>query len=96
MKRWMWPAPAIVVLIAAGVTLVALPSAPRWTTSSPDALAEFEAGEAALNKFYMAEALRHFERAIEIDPGNAEAAKGSDFIRKLLGPGPSPAGSPEG
>lgn len=69
MKRWMWPILAIVVLIAAGVTLVALPSAPEWTTSSADALAEFEAGEAALNKFYMTEALRHFERATEIDPG---------------------------
>jgi tetratricopeptide (TPR) repeat protein len=69
MKRWIWPALAIVVLIVAGVTLVALPSTPEWTTSSADALAEFEAGEAALNKFYMTEALRHFERATEIDPG---------------------------
>jgi tetratricopeptide (TPR) repeat protein len=64
----MWPALAIVILTAAGVSLVALPSTPEWTTSSADALAEFEAGEVALNKFYMAEALRHFERAVEIDP----------------------------
>lgn len=68
MKRWMWPTLVLVVLVAAGVTLVALPSAPEWTTSSDDAMAEFEAGEVALNKFYMAEALRHFERAVEIDP----------------------------
>ena len=66
MKRWMWPALAIVILIAAGVTLVALPSTPEWTTSSAEALVEFEAGEVALNKFYMTEALRHFERAVEI------------------------------
>jgi tetratricopeptide (TPR) repeat protein len=68
MKRWMWPALAIVVLTAAGVTLVALPNAPKWTTSSTNALAEFEAGEVALNKFYITEALGHFERAVEIDP----------------------------
>jgi tetratricopeptide (TPR) repeat protein len=67
MKRWYWLAFAIVVLIAGGVTLIALPRAPEWTTSSPEALAEFEAGQAAQRKIYLAEAREHFKRAYELD-----------------------------
>jgi tetratricopeptide (TPR) repeat protein len=81
----MWPTLAIVVLIAAGVTLVALPGSPEWTTSSTDALAEFEAGEAALNKFYTTEALRHFERAVEIDPGFLVAKWRVTRLRAMVG-----------
>jgi len=68
MNRWIWLAPAIVVLIAAGVTLVALPRTPEWTTSSPEALTEFEAGQAEWRKIYHAEAREHFKRAYELDP----------------------------
>jgi tetratricopeptide (TPR) repeat protein len=68
MKRWIWLAVAAVVLIAAGVTLVALPKTPEWTTSSPEALAEFEAGTAAQNKVYLPEAFEHYRRAYELDP----------------------------
>lgn len=68
MKRWYWLALAAVILIAAGVTLVALPRAPEWTTSSPEALAEYEAGQAALRKIYFAEAREHFKKAYELDP----------------------------
>jgi len=68
MNRWIWLAPAIVILIAAGVTLVALPRAPEWTTSSPEALTEFEAGQAEWRKIYRAEAREHFKRAYELDP----------------------------
>jgi Tfp pilus assembly protein PilF len=85
MKRWMWPALAVVVLVVAGVTLVALPSDPAWTTSSADALAEFEAGEVALNKFYMTEALRHFENAVEIDPDFLVAKWRVTRLRQVLG-----------
>ena len=41
MKRWYWIAIAAAVVVAAGVTLVAVPTAPEWTTSSPEALAEY-------------------------------------------------------
>ena len=68
MKRWIWLAFAIVALATAGVTLIALPRTPEWTTSSTQAFSEIEAGQADLNKFYFREALRHFQRAHELDP----------------------------
>jgi len=76
MKRGMWLAIAALVVIAAGVTLVALPRGPEWTTSSPEALEEFEAGMEAQMKLYHGEAKEHFDRAYELD---------SDFrMAKLL------------
>ncbi|MCK5376167.1 MAG: tetratricopeptide repeat protein [Acidobacteria bacterium] len=68
MKRGMWLAIAALVVIAAGVTLVALPRGPEWTTSSPEALVEFEAAMDAEMKLYHAEAREHFRRAYELDP----------------------------
>jgi len=68
MKRWIWLAFSIAVLAAAGVTLVAPPKTSQWTTSSPQAFAEYEAGQADMNKFYFPEALQHFERTNEFDP----------------------------
>jgi tetratricopeptide (TPR) repeat protein len=68
MKRWMWSALIAIPLIAAGVTLVARPRAQEWTTSSPEALAEFEAGLETQAKVYFAEAGEHFGRALELDP----------------------------
>ncbi|MEJ2188860.1 MAG: tetratricopeptide repeat protein [Acidobacteriota bacterium] len=67
MHRGIWLA-AVGVAVAVGVTLVALPRAPEWTTSSPEALAEFEAGDEAQQKVYLSDALEHFARANEIDP----------------------------
>ena len=68
MKRWIWPAIAIVALTTAGVTLIALPRTPEWTTVSPVAFSEYEAGDEALNKIYLEEARAHFERALDLDP----------------------------
>jgi tetratricopeptide (TPR) repeat protein len=68
MKRWMWLTLAAVVVAAAGVTLVALPTGDEWTTVSPEALAEFQAGVDAQKKIYKDDAARHFERALELDP----------------------------
>ncbi len=65
--RGIWLAAAVVVF-AIGVTLLALPRAPEWTTSSPEALAEFEAGFEAEQKFYTEDALAHYARALELDP----------------------------
>ena len=68
MKRWLWFGLVAVVVIVTGVTLVALPRGQEWTTSSPEALAEFEAGKRAEMKLYHMEAAQHFERAVELDP----------------------------
>ena len=68
MRRWIWIALAAVFVVVAGVTLVAVPRGPEWTTSSPEALAEFEAGDDAQRKVYFTEAREHFKRAYELDP----------------------------
>jgi tetratricopeptide (TPR) repeat protein len=41
------------------------------TTSSDEALAEFQAGRALLDNLHFTEARPHFERAVELDPGFA-------------------------
>jgi Flp pilus assembly protein TadD len=68
MKIWAWPALFVLPLVVVAVTLVARPHSTEWTTSSPEALAEFEAGNDAQAKVYITEALDHFERAHEYDP----------------------------
>jgi len=68
MRRWLWSALIAVPLFAVGVTLVARPRAQEWTTSSPEALAEFESGLEAQAKVYFAEAREHFRRALDLDP----------------------------
>ncbi len=49
--------------------------APRWTTSSTEALAAFEQGFDELSKLYFADAYRSFQRAVELDPDFAVAKK---------------------
>jgi len=68
MKQWMWLAVAAVVVIGAGVSLVALPAEQEWTTSSPEALVEFEKAVVAEKKLYYDAAYRHLTRALELDP----------------------------
>jgi len=83
MKRGIWLAAAALVVIVAGVTLVALPKGPEWTTSSPEALAEFEAAMDAEMKLYVKEAQAHVIKAYELDPDFALAKlMYSDVIRK--------------
>jgi len=68
MKRWMWLTVAALVVVAATVTLVALPKTPEWTTSSPEAAAALQAGYDAAMKVYYEDAQRHYKRALELDP----------------------------
>lgn len=68
MKRWMWAALAALVVIAAGVSLIAVPKGPEWTSSSPEAVAEFQAGMDAAMKVYLDDAQRHYRHAVELDP----------------------------
>jgi tetratricopeptide (TPR) repeat protein len=60
-----------VVVVVGVVTAVVLLSRPKpeWTTASPQALAEFEKGLDALQKVYYNEAAKHFEKALQLDPG---------------------------
>jgi len=61
---------ALVALVAvvAGVALRARKPELAWTSSSPEAIAEFEAALDALNKLYFREAIERLEAAIELDP----------------------------
>jgi Flp pilus assembly protein TadD len=68
MKRWIWLALAAVIVVGAGVTLVALPGGQEWTTDSAEALAVFEDGVDAMYKLYHEDAYRLFVRASELDP----------------------------
>lgn len=68
MKRWIWVVVAMVALTTVGITMVAVPRTPEWTTTSPLARAEFEAGDEARRKVYWEEAADHYKRALELDP----------------------------
>jgi Flp pilus assembly protein TadD len=68
MKRWMWVALAALVVVAGGVSLIAVPKGPEWTSSSPEAVAEFQAGMDAAMKVYLQDSQRHYRRAVELDP----------------------------
>ncbi len=68
MKHTLWMMAAAVTVVAAGVTLIALPRGSEWTTSNPEALAAYEAGSEAQNKFYLDDAYEHYRRAYELDP----------------------------
>jgi tetratricopeptide (TPR) repeat protein len=73
-KRTLWLGAAGLAAAVLAVGLFALPKAPEWTTSSPEALAELQAAMSAGMKLYHADARRHLERALELDP-NFVAAK---------------------
>lgn len=68
-----WLGALALIVAIGGISLIALPRGPEWTTSSEEALAEFEAGLDAEMKIYAADAVRHFDRALELDPEFAMA-----------------------
>jgi tetratricopeptide (TPR) repeat protein len=85
-SRYVWLAAAGLAVLAAAISLIALPTGPDWTTASPEALAEFESGMNAEKKRYYLDALRHFERAVELDPGFVMARlKAAHFLRHYAG-----------
>ena len=95
MKRSMWLALFAVALAAVAISIIALPKGPEWTTSSPEALAEFERAIQARMKLYYQDAMVHLERALELDPNFvmarlllADYAKwdGRDEAEELLKP----------
>jgi tetratricopeptide (TPR) repeat protein len=61
-------AAVVLLLVVVGALIVLSGRRPTWTTSSPQALAEFEAGLDALQKVYTNEAIKDFEAALRLDP----------------------------
>jgi len=72
-RKTIWLGVLALTVAVAGLSLIALPRSTEWTTSSDDALAEFEAGLNAEMKIYGMDAVGHFDRAVELDPGFAVA-----------------------
>jgi len=59
----------VLLLVAVAAALLMLPARkPEWTTTSPQALAEFQEGLDSLQRIYYNEAARRFEKAVESDP----------------------------
>lgn len=66
--------PLLLIALAGGAMLmVTRSSRTEWTTSSSEALREFELGLAADMKYYPSDALEHYSRAVELDPDFAAA-----------------------
>ncbi|HVN32909.1 MAG TPA: tetratricopeptide repeat protein [Thermoanaerobaculaceae bacterium] len=65
----------VVVLGIAGAMLLLSGRKPEWTTSSPQALAEFNKGLDSFQKLYYREASQHFEKAVELDPSFPSAKR---------------------
>ena len=68
MKRWLWLGLVAVAVVAAAISIIALPKGPDWTTSSPEALAEFELALQSKMKLYHVDMVSHLEKALELDP----------------------------
>ena len=66
MKAKVWIPLAVAALAAAGVGYTVLARGPEWTTSSPEALAEFQAGNDARMKYYFGDAIPHLEKAVQL------------------------------
>ncbi len=74
--RKVWILLILIVLALGVMLLMAQKVRSEWTTSSREALEEYERGHAARMKLYPADAREHFARAVELD---------SDFVAAKLG-----------
>ena len=69
MKVKVLVAVGVLLLVAVAGALLMLPARePEWTTTSPQALAEFQEGLDSLQKIYYNEAANHFQKALDLDP----------------------------
>ena len=73
MRRFWWVLAALLLGTGAIALIVGQRRQPEWTTSSPEALAEFRKGLEAEMKYYQDEALEHYRAAAELDPHFAVA-----------------------
>jgi tetratricopeptide (TPR) repeat protein len=58
----------VLLVVVVGALVVFSGRRPAWTTSSPQALAEFNKGLEALQKVYYNEAANDFKKALKLDP----------------------------
>lgn len=58
----------LLVVIGGAMAFMLMRRQPEWTSRSPEAIREFNAGMEAERKFYLNDARKHFERALELDP----------------------------
>jgi Flp pilus assembly protein TadD len=63
-----WLGVSVLVVAAAAISLIALPTTPEWTSDSAAAIDEFRAALDAESKLYYPEMVGHLERAVELDP----------------------------
>lgn len=68
MRRRLWIIIGGAAILAVAFALLALPRGDGWSTSSTEALAEFEAAMDAQRKLYHEEERARLERALELDP----------------------------
>ncbi len=68
MSKKIWLGLAVVIVAAVAFSLIALPEGAEWTTTSPEARAEFAAAVDAQMKLYHSDVQAHLERALELDP----------------------------
>jgi tetratricopeptide (TPR) repeat protein len=68
MSKKIWLALPVVVVVAVAVSLVARTQSMEWTSSSPEAIAEFQAAMDASMKLYHDDVRAHLEKAVELDP----------------------------
>lgn len=59
---------AVTAIVAVAAAFMLIRHEPEWTTSSQEALTEFRAGLEDDQHFYRADAVKHYERALEMDP----------------------------
>ncbi len=68
MKRVLWITVVGVMVLAVAYGLLARARGPEWTTTSSEAMAEFDAALEAWMKLYYEDSVRHLEKALELDP----------------------------
>ncbi len=95
MRRFWFVLAALLLASGAVAFVVGKRRPPEWTTSSPQALAEFRKGLEAEMKYYPEEAYEHYRAAAEIDPEFAVArlkqlnftkrdGEGKELVERML------------
>src|SRR5687767_14696790 len=68
LKFGIFSAVGALMIIGAAMAFMIMRQEPEWSSSSEEAVHEFNAGLQAERKFYLNEARQHFEAALELDP----------------------------
>ncbi len=94
MRKALWIVGLTILLLGTAVAVVALRPPRAWTSNSAAAITEVERGRQAETKLYKNEALAHYAKAVELDPGfvaaklllaNSLPGKDKERVGALLG-----------